>query len=99
MEESHWSVKSALKKRNITIDKTFVLDEIDFLAEVSLIPFFVKNEEMVGTIKCVKTKYLFMIIQKTRYIPLRIPKSLASCLDVKPKSLNKICSWICIENK
>lgn len=45
-EESSLSVKNDLKDGNMTLDKTFALDEMDFLAEGGSIPIFVKNAGM-----------------------------------------------------
>lgn len=49
-EESSLSVKNDLKEGNITLDKTFALDEKDFLAKGGSIPIFVKNAGMIATI-------------------------------------------------
>ena len=49
-EESSLSVKNDLKEGNMTLDKTFVLDEKDFLAKGGAIPIFVKGAGMVAVI-------------------------------------------------
>jgi uncharacterized protein (UPF0303 family) len=49
-EESSLSVKNDLKEGNMTLDKTFALDDKDFLAKGGSIPIFVKNAGMVATI-------------------------------------------------
>ncbi len=49
-EESSLNVKNDLKEGNMTLDKTFVLDERDFLAKGGSIPIFVKNAGMIATI-------------------------------------------------
>jgi uncharacterized protein (UPF0303 family) len=49
-EESSLSVKNELKVGNMTLDKTFALDEKDFLAKGGSIPIFVKNAGMIATI-------------------------------------------------
>lgn len=49
-EESSLSVKNDLKEGNMTLDKTFALDEKDFLAKGGSIPIFVKNAGMIGII-------------------------------------------------
>lgn len=49
-EESSLCVKNDLKEGNMTLDKTFALDEMDFLAKGGSIPVFVKNAGMVATI-------------------------------------------------
>lgn len=49
-EESSLSVKNDLKQGNMTLDKTFALDEKDFLAKGGSIPIFVKNAGMIATI-------------------------------------------------
>jgi uncharacterized protein (UPF0303 family) len=49
-EESSLSVKNDLKKENMTLEKTFGLDEKDFLARGGSIPIFVKNAGMIATI-------------------------------------------------
>ncbi len=49
-EESSLSVKNDLKEGNMTLDKTFALDEKDFLAKGGSIPIFVKHAGMIGTI-------------------------------------------------
>lgn len=49
-EESSLSVKNDLKEGNMTLDKTFALDEKDFLAKGGSIPIFVKNAGMIATI-------------------------------------------------
>lgn len=50
LEESSLSVKNDLKEGNLTLDKTFGLDEKDFLAKGGSIPIFVKNAGMIATI-------------------------------------------------
>jgi uncharacterized protein (UPF0303 family) len=49
-EESSLSVKNDLKEGNMTLNKTFALDEKDFLAKGGSIPIFVKNAGMLATI-------------------------------------------------
>jgi uncharacterized protein (UPF0303 family) len=49
-EESSLSVKNDLKEGNMTLDKTFGLDERDFLAKGGSIPIFVKKSGMIATI-------------------------------------------------
>ena len=49
-EESSLSVKNDLKEGNMTLDKTFGLDEKDFLAKGGAIPIFVKNVGMIAII-------------------------------------------------
>lgn len=49
-EESSLSVKNNLKEGNMTLDKTFALDEKDFLAKGGSIPIFVKSAGMIATI-------------------------------------------------
>ena len=49
-EESSLSVKNDLKEGNMTLDKTFGLDEKDFIAKGGSIPIFIKNVGMVGVI-------------------------------------------------
>lgn len=49
-EESSLSVKNDLAEHNMTLDKTFGLDEKDFLAKGGSIPILVKNVGMVATI-------------------------------------------------
>jgi uncharacterized protein (UPF0303 family) len=49
-EESSLSVKNDLKEGGMTLDKTFGLDEKDFLAKGGSIPIFVKNAGMIATI-------------------------------------------------
>ncbi len=49
-EQSSLSVKNDLKEGNMTLDKTFALDEKDFLAKGGSIPIFVKNAGMIATI-------------------------------------------------
>jgi len=49
-EESSLSVKNDLKEGNMTLEKTFGLDEKDFLAKGGSIPIFVKGVGMVATI-------------------------------------------------
>jgi len=49
-EESSLSVKKDLKKDNMTLDKTFGLEEKDFLAKGGSIPIFIKSAGMIATI-------------------------------------------------
>ncbi len=49
-EESSLSVKNDLKDGNMTLEKTFGLDEKDFLAKGGSIPIFIKNAGMIATI-------------------------------------------------
>ncbi len=49
-EESSLSVKNDLKDGNMTIAKTFALDEKDYLASGGAIPIFVKAAGMVAVI-------------------------------------------------
>lgn len=49
-EESSLSVKNDLKEGNMTLEKTFGLDEKDFIAKGGAIPIFVKSIGMVATI-------------------------------------------------
>lgn len=49
-EESSLSVKNDLKEGNMTLEKTFGLDEKDFIAKGGSIPIFIKNFGMVGVI-------------------------------------------------
>ncbi len=49
-EESSLSVKNDLKEGNMTLDKTFALDEKDFLAKGGAIPIFVKGAGMIAVI-------------------------------------------------
>ncbi|MDV3799589.1 hypothetical protein CMU10_15650 [Elizabethkingia anophelis] len=49
-EESSLSVKNDLKEGNISLEKTFGLDERDFLAKGGAIPIFVKNGGMIAVI-------------------------------------------------
>lgn len=49
-EESSLSVKYDLKEGNMSLDKTFVLDEKDFLANGGAIPIFVKGAGMIAVI-------------------------------------------------
>lgn len=49
-EESSLIVKNDLKEGNMTLDKTFALDEKDFLAKGGSIPIFVKKAGMIATI-------------------------------------------------
>ncbi len=49
-EESSLSVKNDLKEGNMTLDKTFGLDDKDFIAKGGSIPVFVKSVGMVATI-------------------------------------------------
>ena len=49
-EESSLNVKNDLKDKNMTLEKTFGLDEKDFIAKGDSIPIFVKNSGMVAMI-------------------------------------------------
>lgn len=49
-EESSLSVKNDLKEGNMTLEKTFGLDDKDFIAKGGSIPVFIKNVGMVATI-------------------------------------------------
>ena len=49
-EESSLSVKNDLKDGNMTLEKTFGLDEKDFLAKGGAIPIFIKNGGMIAVI-------------------------------------------------
>ncbi|OPB95776.1 heme-degrading domain-containing protein [Elizabethkingia occulta] len=49
-EESSLSVKKDLKDGNMTLEKTFGLDEKDFLAKGGAIPVFIKNGGMIAVI-------------------------------------------------
>ncbi|KUY31566.1 heme-degrading domain-containing protein [Elizabethkingia ursingii] len=49
-EESSLSVKNDLKDGNMTLEKTFGLDEKDFLAKGGAIPVFIKNGGMIAII-------------------------------------------------
>lgn len=49
-EESSLSVKNDLKEGSMTLEKTFGLDEKDFLAKGGSIPIFIKNAGMIATI-------------------------------------------------
>jgi len=49
-EESSLSVKNNLKDGNMTLEKTFGLDEKDFLAKGGAIPVFIKNGGMIAVI-------------------------------------------------
>jgi len=49
-EESSLSVKNDLKEGGMTLEKTFALDEKDFLAKGGSIPIFVKNAGMIAVI-------------------------------------------------
>ena len=49
-EESSLSVKNDLKDGHMTLDKTFAIDEKDFLAKGGSIPIFVKHAGMIATI-------------------------------------------------
>ena len=49
-EESSLSVKNDLTEKNMSLEKTFGLDEKDFLAKGGSIPIFVKNSGMIATI-------------------------------------------------
>ena len=49
-EESSLRVKNDLIEHNMTLDKTFALDEKDFLAKGGSIPIFVRNAGMIATI-------------------------------------------------
>lgn len=48
-EESSLIVKNELKEGNMTLEKTFALDEKDFLAKGGAIPIFVKKGGMIAT--------------------------------------------------
>ena len=49
-EESSLNVKNDLELGNMTLEKTFGLEEKDFLANGGSIPIFVKNAGMIATI-------------------------------------------------
>ena len=49
-EESSLNVKNDLEIRKMTLEKTFGLDEKDFLAKGGSIPIFLKNAGMIATI-------------------------------------------------
>ena len=49
-EESSLSVKNDLKDGNMALEKTFGLDEKDFLAKGGAIPVFIKNGGMIAVI-------------------------------------------------
>ena len=49
-EESSLSVKNDLKEGNMSLEKTFGLDEKDFLAKGGSIPIFIKNGGMIAII-------------------------------------------------
>lgn len=49
-EESSLSVKQDLKEGNMTLEKTFALDENNFLAKGGAIPIFVKGAGMIAVI-------------------------------------------------
>ncbi len=49
-EESSLSVKKDMINGNMTLEKTFVLDEKEYLAKGGSIPVFVKNVGMVAII-------------------------------------------------
>ena len=49
-EESSLNVKNDLELGKMTLEKTFGLDEKDFLAKGGSIPIFVKNAGMIATI-------------------------------------------------
>ncbi|AQX07281.1 heme-degrading domain-containing protein [Elizabethkingia ursingii] len=49
-EESSLSVKNDLKDSNMALEKTFGLDEKDFLAKGGAIPVFIKNGGMIAVI-------------------------------------------------
>lgn len=49
-EESSLSVKNDLKEGQMSLEKTFGLDERDFIAKGGSIPVFIKNAGMIGTI-------------------------------------------------
>jgi len=49
-EESTLSVKNDLAKGNMTLEKTFALDEKEYLAKGGSIPIFVKNAGMTAII-------------------------------------------------
>ena len=49
-EESSLNVKNDLKDGNMTLEKTFGLDDKDFIAKGGSIPIFIKHAGMVATI-------------------------------------------------
>ncbi|TAD87622.1 MAG: hypothetical protein EAY75_06020 [Bacteroidetes bacterium] len=49
-EESSLSVKNDLKEGNMTLEKTFGLDEKDFVAKGGSIPIFITGGGMIATI-------------------------------------------------
>ena len=49
-EESSLSVKYDLQNGNMTLTKTFALDEKEYLAKGGAIPIFVKNAGMIGIV-------------------------------------------------
>lgn len=49
-EESSLSVKNDLRNGNMTLQKTFALDEKEYLAKGGSIPIFVKNAGMVAIV-------------------------------------------------
>lgn len=49
-EESSLCVKNDLKEGQMSLEKTFGLDERDFIAKGGSIPIFIKNAGMIGTI-------------------------------------------------
>ena len=49
-EESSLSVKNDLQEGNMTLEKTFGLDEKDYIAKGGSIPIFVKGVGMVAII-------------------------------------------------
>ncbi|MCT4011781.1 heme-binding protein [Elizabethkingia anophelis] len=49
-EESSLSVKNDLKEGNMNLERTFGLDEKDFLAKGGAIPIFVKNGGMIAVV-------------------------------------------------
>lgn len=49
-EESSLSVKKSLQEKHMTLERTFGLDEKDFIAKGGAIPIFVKGSGMVGVI-------------------------------------------------
>lgn len=49
-EESSLNVKNDLEEGNMTLEKTFALDEKDFLAKGGAIPIFIKNVGMIAII-------------------------------------------------
>lgn len=49
-EESSWSVKQDLINGNMSLSKTFALEEKEYLAKGGAIPIFVKNAGMVAIV-------------------------------------------------